>query len=83
MALRKVEIHNVDGFERVIVDDEITRKMTDGEIRKKRESILRGYGTPPFVGEDREWLDYFWVDEISDYENKCVKVIHYLDSIET
>jgi hypothetical protein len=82
MALREIEVRHVDGFDRVVIDDEIIRKMTDEEIRKKRESILRGFGTPPFVGDDFEWLDHAWVDEMSGYENKCVKIVHYLGGYE-
>lgn len=83
MALREVEIRHMDGFDRVVIDDENIRKMTDEEIRVKRESILRGFGTPPFVGEGIEWLDWAWVDEISGYENKCVKIVYHLEGFET
>lgn len=82
MALREIEISHVDGYYRVIVDDEITRKMTDAEIRIKRESILRGFGTPPFVGEGFEWLDWIWISEVEDYENKCAKIVHFLEGFE-
>ncbi len=29
-----------------------------------------------------EWLDYIWVNEADDYENKCVKIVHFLEEFE-